>query len=237
MTVAFAAFVKGALGVGFPILATPVLASLVDPQTTVVAISVPAFLMNLFQLNGEDSLAAVALRHFRFISGAAGGTLAGAMLLKTLDPATLRLVLGLLVLFWLGLTGIRIPLTLSPAAERWLAAPLGAVNGLIGGATGIFFPILAIYLLALGIEKRRFIQSISFLFLLQQSVQLVTAAAVGIITGPRLAYALAVCLPVALGFATGLRAQRRIDPGVFRQLIRWILVITALQLVYRGLAD
>ncbi len=55
LAVALAAFVKGTLGVGFPILATPVLASLVDPQTTVIAVSVPAVLVNLFETRPAGS--------------------------------------------------------------------------------------------------------------------------------------------------------------------------------------
>lgn len=236
VAVAFAGFVKGALGVGFPLLATPVLASLVDPQTTVIAISVPAFLMNLFQLKGDDPVAAVLARHARFLAGALAGTVAGALVLKALDPDRLRLGLGLLVFTWIGLTSVRLPFTLTPSRERWVATPVGAVNGLVGGATGIFFPLLAIYLISLGVERRRFVQSISLLFAVQQSVQLAAAAAVGIVTWPRLAYALAVCVPVAAGFVLGWWAQGRIDQDRFRKLIRAILVVTALQLVYRGLA-
>lgn len=235
LAVAVAALVKGTLGVGFPILATPVLALLVDPQTTVIAVSVPAFLMNLFQLKGDEPPRVVLTRHSRFAVAAFVSTPLGAFLLKVLDPASLRLGVGLVVLAWLGLTSARVSVTLPPARERWAAPAMGTVNGLIGGATGIFFPLLAIYLDALGVEKHRFVQTISLLFTVQQVIQLAAAAAIGIITPARLAYALAVCIPVAVGFGIGLWIQGRIDQERFRRLIRWFLIITAVQLIYRGL--
>ncbi|HWP35765.1 MAG TPA: sulfite exporter TauE/SafE family protein [Thermodesulfobacteriota bacterium] len=236
LTIAFAGFVKGTVGSGFPLLATPVLAAVVDPQTTVVAISIPAFVMNLLQLKGDEPVGRLLVRHRRFLGPAALGTLGGAYLLKTLDPAVLRIGLGLLVLGWVGITSVRLPVAMPPARERWLAPLLGLFNGLIGGASGIFFPLLAIYLLALGLSKRAFVQAISLAYSLQQAVQLAAAAAIGLVTLPRLAVALAVSVLGAAGFALGWLAQGRIHEARFRQLVRLLLVVSALQLLYRGAA-
>lgn len=226
---------KGALGVGFPVIAAPILASFVDPQTTVVAVSVPGFFMNLFQLSGDEPLLAIIRRHARFLAVAALVTPLGALLVKRLDPGVIRLVLGLVVLGWLGFALVRVPLVLTPARERWAAPLLGALNGLIGGSTSIFFPVLAIYLIGLGLEKRRFVQAISLIFALQQLIQLGALAAIGSMTGARMLYTLAVAVPGAVGFALGQWSQRRIGHVRFMRGVRILLAITALQLVYRGL--
>ncbi len=217
-------------------IAAPILASFVDPQTTVVAVSVPGFVMNLFQLSGNDRLVTILRRHLAFLVTAAVFTPVGALLVKRLDPGVIRVVLGLVTLAWLGLALVKVSVVLTPARERWAAPLLGAANGLVGGATSIFFPILAIYLLGLGLEKRRFVQSISCLFALQQAIQLGALALFGSMTAPRLLYTLAVAVPGAIGFALGQRSQRRIDQVRFMRAVRVLLAVTALQLVYRGLA-
>ncbi len=197
--------------------------------------SVPGFVMNLFQLGGDDRLTTIIRRHAAFLTAAVAATPVGALLVRRLDPNDIRLVLGLVVLAWLGLALVKLPLALTPARERWAAPLLGAANGIIGGATSIFFPIVAIYLIGLGLEKRRFVQSISCIFALQQVIQLAALAAFGAVTAPRLAYTLAVAVPGAAGFALGQWSQRRIDHARFLRAIRVLLAVTALQLVYRGL--
>lgn len=192
--------------------------------------------MNLLQLEGDEPLAAIVRRHAVFLGAAAVFTPVGALLVKRLDPDDIRLVLGLVVLAWIGLALIKVPVVIGPARERWAAPFLGAANGVIGGATSIFFPVLAIYLMGLGLEKRRFVQAISLIFALQQVIQLAALAAYGSITAPRLLYVLAVGVPGAIGFALGQWSSRRIDQGRFMRGVRVLLVVTALQLVYRGLA-
>lgn len=221
---------------GFPVIAAPILASFVDPQTTVVAVSVPGFVMNLFQLSGDERLVAILRRHAAFVVTALVFTPLGAFLVKRLDPGVIRVVLGLVTLGWLGLAVFKVSVALTPARERWAAPLLGAANGIIGGATSIFFPILAIYLLGLGLEKRRFVQAISCIFTLHQVIQLAALALLGSMTGPRLLYTLAVAVPGAIGFALGQWSQQRIDQVRFMRAVRLLLAVTALQLVYRGLA-
>jgi uncharacterized membrane protein YfcA len=93
----FAAFVKGVAGIGFPVIGAPIAALFLDPQTTVVAITIPAFLMNVTQaIQGGMSLALV--RRFvpiflLLVPGAVGGT----ALLATVPGSLLVLLLGCMV--------------------------------------------------------------------------------------------------------------------------------------------
>ena len=81
--IACAAFVKGVTGMGFPVLGAPIAALFLDPQTTVVAITIPAFVMNIVQaLQGGVSLALVRrlLPIFvAFVPSVIGGTIGLAM--------------------------------------------------------------------------------------------------------------------------------------------------------------
>jgi uncharacterized protein len=234
--IAVGALVKGAVGAGFPVIAAPIVASFVDPQTTIVAVSVPGLFMNLLQLKGDEPLRDILARHARFLAAALLFTALGAYLVRRLDPNLVRLALGLVVLGWLALQFVKVRLVLTPARERWAAPLLGAANGFVGGVTTIFFPLLAIYLLGLGLDRRRFVQAISLLFTMQQLVQLGTLLAAGAFTPPRLLYALAVCIPTGVGFAIGQWLGPRINQARFLAAVRVVLLVAALQLVYRGAA-
>ena len=47
LIVAFAAVVKGGLGIGFPLIATPVVATLVGVRSAVVIMAIPTLVSNL----------------------------------------------------------------------------------------------------------------------------------------------------------------------------------------------
>lgn len=192
--------------------------------------------MNLLQLSGGERLVGIVRRHLPFLVVAVASTTVGALLVRRLDPDVIRVALGLVTLGWLALGLFKVSVAITPARERWAAPLLGALAGVIGGATTIFFPIMAIYLLGVGVDRRQFIKAISSIFALLQIVQLGALAVFGAMTGPRLLYALAVSVPCALGFALGQVSQRRLDQARFMRAVRLLLAATALQLVYRGLA-
>src|SRR5439155_1213035 len=60
--------------------------------------------------------------------------------------------------------------------ERMLAAPVGLVAGIMGGITNAPGTPLAVYFIALGMDKREFVRSVAFSFLIVKAVQLATLA-------------------------------------------------------------
>ncbi|HEY8368070.1 MAG TPA: TSUP family transporter, partial [Thermodesulfobacteriota bacterium] len=111
---AFAAFVKGAIGAGFPVIAAPIVASFVDPQTTIIAVSVPGLAMNLLQLSGGERLVGIVRRHLPFLVVAVASTTVGALLVRRLDPDVIRVALGLVTLGWLALGLFKVSVAITP---------------------------------------------------------------------------------------------------------------------------
>jgi uncharacterized protein len=56
-----------------------------------------------------------------------------------------------------------------------------------------------------------------------------------VMTATTVALSLALCVPAALGIRTGFWLQTRIDQRAFNRLVLGILVLTGLQLIWRGL--
>jgi uncharacterized membrane protein YfcA len=229
-----AAGVKGMTGIGFPVIGAPIAALFLDPQTTVVAITIPAFLMNIMQaMQGGVSLALVC----RFlptllvlIPAAVGGT----ALLAYVPGNLLVLILGVIVTAYAVVALWHPQLVLPPAYERWVGLSAGLCAGVIGGATSIFAPPLVMYIAALQLPKAAFVSAVSMCFLGGQIPQLASLVGFGLLTAPRLGVAALFCVLSAVGFLLGLRLQRYVSQRRFAQLVLITLLVVGLSLLHTG---
>jgi uncharacterized membrane protein YfcA len=230
----FAAFVKGVAGIGFPVIGAPIAALFLDPQTPVVAITIPAFLMNVTQaIQGGISLALV--RRFvpiflLLVPGAVGGT----VLLATVPGRLLVLLLGCMVTAYAVMSLWRLRLVIPPAHERWAGAIAGLCAGVIGGATSMFAPPLVIYLVALRLPKETFIGAVSVCLLGGRIPQLVSFVGFQMFTASRLRVAALFCVLSALGFLLGIRLQRTISQQLFARIVLITLLVVGLSLLRTG---
>jgi len=230
----FAAFVKGVTGLGFPVIGIPIAAQFLDPQTTVVAISIPAFLMNLIQaLQGGISLAMVR-RFMLTMVCLIPGAIIGTALLAKVPAALITGILGFIVTQYAALSIWRLRLVLQPSQERQAGVVVGLCGGIIGGATGMFSPPLVMYLTALRLNKEAFVAAVSLCFIAGQIPQLLSLMGFHLITVPRLGMAALFCLLSAVGFLVGLRLQRSISQRVFAKGVLVMLLVVGLNLIRIG---
>ena len=146
----FAGLVHGTLGLGFPMVATPMLAVSFDVRSAILITLLPTVAVNLASLwNSRHSLSSV--KRFLPITGfVLIGSIGGAYILASVDPDPFRLVLaGLILLYlWTNLSG-RVP-------RQWIDANLivamglfGILAGLAAGVTNVMVAILIIFFLSL----------------------------------------------------------------------------------------
>jgi uncharacterized membrane protein YfcA len=231
----FAAFVKGVTGLGFPIIAAPIAAQFLDPQTTVVVVSIPAFLMNIVQaLQGGASWAAVR-RFLPVMSCAIPASVVGTAILATAPQALITGILGAIVTVYAILSLWHVRLAIPPARERQIGAVVGLCSGLIGGATSMFAPPVIIYMTALQVSKATFVSGISWCFMAGQIPQLVSLMVYQLMTSPRLSLAALCCLVGAGGFLAGMRLQHAISQQVFAKAVLAVLLLVGLNLLRMSL--
>lgn len=230
----FAGMVKGVTGFGFPTIAVPIAALFLDPQTTVVAITIPTFFMNVIQAV-KGGVSRAMLRRcvpifLLMVPGAVGGT----ALLASVPAPLLVLILGVIVIGYAATALWRLRLVIPAAHERWTGAVAGLCAGLIGGATSMFAPPLAIYLTALQLSKQVFVATVAVCLLVGQIPHLVSLAGFRLLTAPRLRVAALFCVLGALGFLLGVRLQRRISQPLFAKVVLATLLIVGLSLLRTG---
>ena len=235
VTVLFGAVVKGAIGFGFPLLTSPLLSTIWDARHAVLLIS----LANLFNNAGVVWRGGGSWTTFRRLAptmaGMIVGVVLGALLLASLDAASLGLIVGSAAVVFTVVTLLKPNLGVPPKLERYLALPMGLAGGILGGSTGISGPAIVSYLFALQLGKRELVFFLSLLYLVSATVQVTSFVQLGLYDAPTLAVGLVSCVPNALGVWLGLRIQDRINIDLFRRLVVIVIGLTGSSLVLRGL--
>jgi uncharacterized membrane protein YfcA len=234
MGIVLAGVVKGATGMGFPTLGAPIAALFLDPQTTVVAITLPACGMNLLQACQGGVSRPLVRRLLPVLVVLVPSAMAGTMVLARVSSSLLLLLLGLLITIYALVALGRLRLVVSPGHERWVGVLVGLCSGVIGGATSIFAPPVVMYLTALDLPKEAFVATTALCLLVGQIPQLVSLVSLQMLTVPRLGMAALFGGLSACGFVLGVRVRRRISQQRFATVVLVTLLLVRLSLVHAG---
>jgi hypothetical protein len=225
------AFVHGAFGFGFPLVATPLLALLMDLRAAILLTLVPTICINLVSILGERHRLE-ALRLFWPVPAfTIVGSLLGTQLLLSVDPEPFRILLALVLVAYLlaeRLHGV----DRERQAPRWGLALLGLCLGLLAGLVNIFAPVIVVFALYTRMRAELMVAAFNLSFITSKSGQLIGFTLAGALDGAVLTQALwALPLVIAVLLA-GIRLRRRLQPGHYRRLLRLALWIMALALLW-----
>jgi len=234
LAVAVAAFVKGAIGFGFPTLGTPLLALVVDVKTAFLVLIVPNIVMDGLQFVRSGALRVSARRLLPLVATGAVGMVLGTRLLAMLSARTVMLILGGFILAFVALSVTRLSPRLPPHWEPWASPVVGFVAGVVGGITNVPGTPLVLYFYALELPKREFVSAVAFCFVLYKLVQLAAVTWYGLMSGPVLAWSLLLTVVALAAFALGLRVQDRMAPRTFNRVVLVFLGGLGVWLVIRA---
>jgi uncharacterized membrane protein YfcA len=228
-----AGLVQGVTGFGFVIVAAPVLTIYLDPE-----LAVPVLLLQSVVLNGAIMLDSYRWLNVRrvwllMLMGALF-TPVGAALLVTLDAAVIRLVVGAVV----GVTSVAMLLGLQRTAgrEQLVSAPVGAVSGVLGGATGLSGAPVMLFYTNQEVDPRESRANIVFYVQLMNAVALPSFAVGGLLTGEALLLS-AELLPGSLvGVVGGIWLASRVPVGLFKRLSLVIVLLAGIGAAVSGIA-
>lgn len=235
VAILLAAFVKGAIAFGFPTIATPLLALVVDVKTAVGITILPNIVMDVIQVARRRGFVATIRRWAVLLAFGMVGTVAGTRLLVVMPARRATLVLGCFVLLFVVLNSARFTLRVPATWERWLGPPVGLVAGLLGGITNVPGLPIVIFFYALGMDKHEFVRTVAFAFIVYKVIQLGAVTYYGLLTWPLVGMSVALTV-VGLGaFALGLRLQDRLDQAMFHRVVRGFLTVLGAWLIVRSL--
>lgn len=232
--VVVAAFIKGTIGVGFPAVATPLLALVSDVKTAIVLLLLPNIAMDLVLITrrwtGFQTLRRIAL----LLLAAIAGTFVGTQLLVTVPPWTLYLALGAMVLVYVGLELLRVSWSTPPEREVLVGPLVGLGAGMLGGLTNAFGPLLVMYFYSLRLEKAEFVRSMALAFLILKLSQLTAVLNWNLLNGPVLTRSLLLTGLALLGMWGGLRVQDAIPQRAFNRAVLGFLLVLGVSLLWRA---
>ncbi len=227
-----AGLLQGALGFGFPFVATPLIALVADMRTAIVFVLLPTLATICVALFASGPLTATLARFWAMPLYAMLGAAAGTWVFVSAPEAPYTLVLALLTLFYLSLDYLgRSDWPLVRRHERAFAPLSGFTSGIFEGTANVAAPPLIIYYLALGLAPVMLVQALNICFLVGKSTQLAILTTRG---GVGLDEWLATLPLAAVGVAgslVGVRIRNRIDAQVFRVWVKRALLVIALGLI------
>ena len=208
---------------------------MVDVKTAVAALVIPNLVMDGLQLRRQGPLGATPRRLAPLLVFTMLGTIVGTKLLVVLSGRTATLILGAFVLGFVALDLARFSPRVPAGWERLLAPPVGLAAGVMGGITNAPGTALALYFVALGMDKREFVRSIAFTFLVVKAVQLASLGWYGLLGWTLVLGSLGLTAAALAGFGLGVRVQDRLDQRAFNRGVLVFLATLGVWLVIRTL--
>jgi uncharacterized membrane protein YfcA len=233
----FAAFIKGATGLGFPLIATPTVALLLDIRIAVTILILPNLLMDVTQVFRDGFPHAILRRFSSMIGLTIIGVFLGTLVLVILPLRTLNLCLGIMVILFVAAHLLKFDFRISPAAEKIWSPIFGFVSGFLNGMTNAAGPTLAIYFYSLKLEKRDFVKSLGTIFVITKVAQLVAVSTWNLFNWNTMTLSVQVVLFTLLGFYVGLKTQDRVNQKTFSRGLLALLTLIGIILVARALTQ
>lgn len=232
-----AAFVKGATGLGFPLIATPTIALLLDIRTAVTVLILPNLFMDSAQVIRGGVPYEVLRRFSSLIAPTIIGVFLGTMILVRTPLWLLNFCLGLMVLIFVVLNLLKLDFTVSPSLEKILSPFFGFLSGFLNGMTNAAGPTLAIYLYSLKLEKRDFVKVIATIFVITKVSQLVAISTWNLFNRETMILSIQVLLFTLIGFYAGIKAQDQINQRNFNRGLLMLLFVVGVILLTRSLTQ
>jgi len=230
--VLIAGLLQGALGFGFPFVATPLIALMSDMRTAIILVLLPTLATICVALFTTGPLRSTLARFWMMPLYMILGSAAGTWVFVSAPDAPYTLVMALLTLFYLSLDRLgRAEWAVVKRNERAFAPLSGLTAGIFEGTANVAAPPLIILYLSLSLTPTMLVQALNICFLAGKTTQFtVLTLRGGVGMDEWLATLPLVAIGVAGSFA-GVRIRNRIDAATFRLWVKRALFAIALVLL------
>ncbi len=226
LVVCFAGFVQASAGIGYAMIAVPLLV-LIDlgyaPGPSLFAMMFLSIAMAAAERRDIDRQGLAAL-----LPGLCLGTVAGALLLGALDPAWFGPLFGGIVLAAIAIG----QLAAAPPRSSASFGAGGFVAGLMGTMSGIHGPPLAV--LYQRADHARARATIALIFVIASALSLVSLALEGLFGRAQLVAGLSLLPGLALGYLLAQRSRAHISDALARAMMLIIAGASAVILIAKS---
>ncbi|WP_027390399.1 sulfite exporter TauE/SafE family protein [Chrysiogenes arsenatis] len=231
--VGVAALIHGALGIGFPMVGTPLIALLTDVQTAILVTLIPNIAINIISIRNGGNWRSNVSRHWLLPLTMVIGSALGTLLLVHYNSNTFRLILAGALFFYLFTVFFpgRISWSFIRKFPRSSMVGFGLFGGTLGGAVNVSGPIILLYLLESGLTTVAMIQVLNLSFLAGKLIQTITFGALGKLSFDLLTISAPLLLVAIGGVTYGQKVRSRFSATVYRKALYCLLGIVACMLL------
>ena len=228
-------FVKGAIGVGLPVVAIAVLSNFMPVPLLLAIVVIPILMTNLWQAVDAGNLRRPLARFWPMILCLLVLIWFSARLVVELDPRILYALIGTSVLLFVISSYFRLDLNVSPSAERWAGPLAGTLGGFLGGICAIWGPPMMIYFVILRLSKEEYIQAVGLVWFIASIPLVIAYVRYGILTADTALLSALACIPGFIGLAIGQALRKYINQQAFTKLLLLFLFLVSLNLLRRAI--
>ncbi|QET05217.1 MULTISPECIES: sulfite exporter TauE/SafE family protein [Cupriavidus] len=229
-------FMKGAFGGGFAIIGIPLLSLVMDPVTA-GGLLAPLFIaMDLYGLRYWKPSTWSKPDLLRLVPGLVIGIGIGYALFQVLDHRAISIVMAAVTLIFVGLWLVRGGEVVTRPRSSSKAVAAGLTSGITTMVAHSGGPPLAMYLLPLGLSKQVYAGTTSLFFTVGNLLKAIPWLALARPAGATWTLMAISLLAVPSGVWLGWRLHDRLDQRQMYRVCYGLLVVTAMKLLWDGVA-
>jgi uncharacterized membrane protein YfcA len=234
----FAAVAHGAIGFGFPLISTPLVALITDVRTAVLTTLLPNIVLNVISIMRGADWRLTLRSYWPVAAWVFVGALVGSAVLAYANPDLLKSLLAALIFFYLVQSGRkRGPSPLLHRHPRASAAIFGLLGGFFSGTVNVAVPPLLIYFTSLELAPLVLTQAMNLSFLVGRSTQVLALVSGGNMGAAWFLLGAPLSVIAVMALRGGFRLQRRFSHATFMRLMRALLWAMAAVLALQVLRD
>ena len=234
---AFAGFIKGAIGFGFPSIMVASLGAFLDPLLAVALLIVPTFATNSVQAfrDGITGAYSALRKNWRLLAVFSVLLLTSAQLVTSIPKNVFFILLGIPVAAFAMLQLLKWRPRVPPGMRGPCEVAAGALAGFFGGLAGVWGPPVVFFLTAQETPKREQVTTQGVIYLIGSLLLVPAHFGSGILDRDNLPLATTLCVPAVAGLIAGFLVQDNLDQEKFRKITFIAVTLAGLNLTLRGI--
>lgn len=229
-----AGLVKGAIGVGMPIVAFPLVSMLIGVQASVMLLTMPLILSNIPQALGGGETVPCLFGLMPVLLGMVPGIFLGITALLHVNEHIAKLLAGIVVILVVILMTAAPKLKINRRAQTPIGIGAGFFGGMLGGVAAMPGPLVFTYLIAEGLRGQAFTKEASLFLVLSAALMASILASTRNFDPKDVVISTVALAPVSLGMYFGQKLRDRIPAEAFKRLVLLVVLVSGLQLLQNG---
>lgn len=224
----FSGLIQGAVGLGFPTVATPLIALVTDIRTAVIIVLLPCLATVITSAARSGHFRSTLAEFWMMPLYAFAGAAVGTRLFVEFPGFPYALLLAGVILVYLNLERFGSGEWTRMRRHKYAYGALfGVLAGLSEGTANVAAPPLIVYYLGIGLQPATLVQAMNLCFIVGKSTQFATLATVGGVPAAQWAMTLPLAVIGSAGAWYGVKLRNRIDAPTYRKWLRGALYAIA----------